>query len=200
MNENLIREIMEDALRMAVETGKDCVSVNMLKKDITATEELLIEAVDRLKKEGLVRIKNHETILTKKGREKAAKILARHEIIEKYFHDILKEPMCHNVAHTLEHFVSSETTRRMKELLNLKQKGKSAVDFPPGTNILIIAVEIPDKRIFGRLIGLGLAPGSRLKIEEEVPDAIIFNIRGRRIALAKEIAKNLVAVREDAKY
>ncbi|MBW1677478.1 MAG: ferrous iron transport protein A [Deltaproteobacteria bacterium] len=66
--------------------------------------------------------------------------------------------------------------------------------------MLIIAVEIPDKRIFGRLIGLGLAPGSRLKIEEEVPDAIIFNIRGRRIALAKEIAKNLVAVRQDAKY
>ena len=147
MNENLIREIMEDVLRIAVEKGKDVISFTMLKEGISAADELFIEAIDELEKEGLVRIENHKAMLTRKGREKAGKILARHEIIEKYFHEILGEPMPHNAAHALEHFVADKTIRRMRELLTMKERGKPAPDFPLGRKILIIAVEIIDKRI-----------------------------------------------------
>jgi Fe2+ transport system protein FeoA/predicted transcriptional regulator len=200
VNEKLITEIMEDALRIAAEEGRDHIPIDILKRDTAATEDFLARAVVRLEKEGLVRRRNHKVILTRKGREKAQKILERHEIIEQYFHHILGEPKSHKVAHSLEHFVSSETTRRMEELLDLKQRGKSIMDFDPGTNILIVAVQIPDRRTFERLIGLGLTPGSKAKIGEEIQDAVILDIRGRKIALAKEIAKSLIAVRENEKY
>ncbi len=200
MNENHIREITEDVLRIAAEKGKGVISLPMLKEDISAADELFIAAIDELKSKGLIHINNHEVMLTSKGREKAGKILARHKIIEKYFHDILKEPMPHNVAHALEHFVAGKTIKRMKEFLTMKERGKPAPDFPLEREFLIIAVEITDKRILEKIISLGLTPGSKVKIEEKIPNAVIFNIGGRKVALANEIAKNIFAVTEDESY
>jgi len=200
MNENLIREITEDVLRIAAETGKDVISLPVLKEDISVADELFIAAIDELENKGLIHIENHEVILTRKGSEKAGKILARHKIIEKYFHEILKEPMPHHVAHALEHFVADETIRKMREFLTMKKRGKPAPDFPLEREVLIIAVEILDKRILEKIISLGLTPGSRVKIEEKNPNTVIFNIGGRKVALANEIAKNIFAVTEDEAY
>ncbi len=197
MDRDPIEEIMEDILRIAVEKKKEVIFIPMLKEDITVNEELLTKAIYELEKDGLVYISNNKAILTEKGREKASKILARHEIIEKYFHEILEEPMPHHAAHALEHFISSETIRNMRKFLTVKEKGKSLLDFSPKKKILIIATEISDKTIFERIIGLGLTPGSRLMVEEENPDAIILNMEGRKIALAKEIAKDILAIEED---
>jgi Mn-dependent DtxR family transcriptional regulator len=200
MDENHIREITEDVLRIAAEKGRDVISLPMLKEDISAADELFVAAIDELENKGLIYIEDHEIILTKKGREKAGKILARHEIIERYFHDILKEPMPHNVAHALEHFVADKTIRRMREFLTMKEEGKPATDFPLEREFLIIAVEITDKRILEKIISLGLTPGSKVKIEEKIPNAVIFNIGGRKVALANEIAKNIFAVTEGESY
>lgn len=200
MNKNLIREIMEDVLRIAAEKGRDVISIPMLQADISTADELFIEAIDELEKQGLVRIENHKVMLTRKGREKAGEILARHEIIEKYFHEILEDPMPHSAAHALEHFVADKTIRRMRELLAMKDRGKPAPDFPLGRKILIIAVEIIDKRILEKIISLGLTPGSKVTVEEKIPNAVIFNIGGRKVALANEIAKNILAIMEDEEY
>jgi Mn-dependent DtxR family transcriptional regulator len=200
MNEDHIREITEDLLRIIAEKKQDAVSLSMLKEDISADSELFTAAIGELKEEGLIRIENHEVTITKTGREKAEKILARHEIIEKYFHEILKEPMSHNMAHALEHFIADKTVRRMREFLNMREKGKPAPDFPLEREFLIIAVDITDKRILEKIIGLGLTPGSRGKIEGKIPNALIFNIGGRKVALANEIAKKIVAVVEDESH
>lgn len=197
MNEDHIREITEDLLRIIAEKKKDVVSLSMLKKDISADHELFIAALDELKNKGLIDTGNQEVVLTEKGREKAGEILARHEIIEKYFHEILKEPLSHNMAHALEHFIADKTVRRMREFLNMREKGRPAPDFPLEREFLIIAVDITDKRILEKIVSLGLTPGSRGKIEGKISNALIFNIGGRKVALANEIAKNIFAVMED---
>jgi len=195
-----LKETTEDILRITAEKGRDVVSVPILKEDISLPDEIFIKAINELEREGLVRIENHETVLTRKGKEKARKILDRHEAIEKYFSEILRDPQPHNAAHALEHFVADETIRRMEDFLTVKGRGRPVPDFPPGKEILIIAVEITDRKVLGKIVSLGLTPGSKVRIEEKIPDAFIFNIGGRKVAIADEIAKKIFAVIEDEAY
>jgi Mn-dependent DtxR family transcriptional regulator len=198
-DENSLREIMEDMLRIAAEK-KDIIPISILKTEISADDEIFARGIEELENKGLSYLENNELVLTRKGREKAAKILARHEIIEKYFYEILEEPVSHNVAHALEHFVADKTIKRMKEFLAMKERGNPATDFPIGRDILIVAVQSTDKKIVEKIISLGLAPGNKIRVEEKIPNAIIFNIGGRKVALANEIAESILAVVENEGY
>lgn len=198
--DNQLKEIMEDILRLAAEKEGDLIPFSLLKSETSASDELFVEAIDRLERKGLASIERDEFILTKIGREKAEKILEKHAIIEKYFKEIFEEPMRHDVAHALEHFVADKTISRMRELLMMNERGKPAPEFPIGREVLIVAIQSTDKNILEKIISLGLAPGGKVKIEERIPSAVIFNIEGRKVALANELAEKILAVIEDEEY
>jgi Mn-dependent DtxR family transcriptional regulator len=198
-DEDFLKEIMEDMLRIAAEK-KDVIPISILKTKISVDDGIFARGVEELENKGLSYVENNELVLTGKGREKAAKILARYEIIEKYFHEILEEPVSHNVAHALEHFVAEKTIKRMKDFLAMKERGKPTTDFPLGRDILIVGIQSTDKNILEKIISLGLAPGNKIRVEEKIPNAVIFNVGGRKVALANEIAESILAVVENEGY
>jgi hypothetical protein len=73
-------EILETLWIEIVEREKDACDVSILKDDITIKE---------LKESGLVKLKDYQLRLTRKGREEARSCIRRHRLAERMFVDVL---------------------------------------------------------------------------------------------------------------
>jgi Fe2+ transport system protein FeoA len=115
--------------------------------------------------------------------------LRKHLILEKYFKKVRSKKEAHEIAHILEHYISEEVIRNIKKISTLKKKGISLIEFKQ-KNGLITDI-ILGIGLFERIISMGIFPGEKIKIINEIPNGIVIEVKNKKFVLGKNIAKEI---------
>ena len=77
-------------------------------------------------------------------------------------------------------------------------KGLTLADLPPGAWAVVTGVS-PDLPVGRRLLDLGFVPKTPIRVLRRAPlgDPTSYELRGMRICLRREEARNVLVVRED---
>src|SRR5580692_6995879 len=143
-------------------------------------------AIRRLKRDGLIHVSAAgEITLKKQGREIADRVLQRHHLIERMLTEIfgMEWYKVHDEAEQLEHAVSADFERRLRERLgdgdacphgNLpgldrpqdrRERGWRPLDeVAGGSSIHVTSVFERDRKLLEYLDALGIRPGSALRV------------------------------------
>lgn len=188
----------EDLLRALLEFGDPDgeLEVNELLDDLDNEKNLFDKALIDLKKAGLIIRENTCIKLTPEGIEAAEKIYSKHKYIEEYFRKVFKEKEVHLLAHALEHCVSDSILAKMKGELALVREKLTLSELSLGDEATVLAISLRDKKLFSRILGLGLFPGSKIKVFETYRDQVIVEVEGRKIALDESIADKVLTSKE----
>lgn len=198
---DILKMYKEDLLRAILEFGKGNgeADVKDLLSDVGGEQRLLEQATLEMEKEKLITRKGECIVLTPSGREAAEKIYAKHRFIEEYFSEVFNEPNVHILAHALEHCVSDSLLAKMQGELALMGETLNLSDLKIGEQATILAIAVPDKKLLSRLLGIGLSPGSKVKLFEKLPGQYVVEAEGRKIALDTFIADKVLVSKEDRK-
>ncbi len=188
MYPEILKITKEDILRILMETKKKS-SLKQIESEAKAPRSILSQALEELAAENLVEIKKGLIGLTRSGKKLAGELLKKHLLIESYFRQKRGEKEAHQVAHLLEHYISGEVIRNIKKLSTLKEKGVSLIEFKQ-KNGLITDI-ILGIRLFERIISMGIFPGEKIKIINEIPNGVVIEVKNKKFVLAKEIAKEI---------
>lgn len=198
---DILKMYKEDLLRAILEFGRKNgeADTNDLIADVGGDQRLFEQATLDLEKENLITKKGACIVLTPAGREAAEKIYAKHRFIEEYFSEVFNEPDVHILAHALEHCVSDSLLAKMQGELALMSETLNLSDLKTGEQATILAISVPDKKLFSRLLGIGLSPRSKVKLFEKLPGQLVVEVEGRKIALDTFIANKVLVSKEDRK-
>ena len=155
--------------------------------------------IDKLEAKGWLRKDGSELFLTPIGTEVARDLLDRHETAERFFNELLGEPLsaAHAAAEKLEHVISRRALEKLKESLAHARGATPLVDLSEGERGTIVAIRGPGGRSFSRLMGIGLSPGARLKLIAKLPNGtMIVEINGGKTAVAMQIARAILVRKE----
>ena len=119
---NILKIVKEDILRILGER-KGKVSLDIIKEEIKVSFPFIYDAIEELKREGLIKSQQSFFRLTEKGQGNAKDILKKYLIFENYFKKSRTENEAHKIANILEHYVSKEVLNNIKKLSTLKEKG-----------------------------------------------------------------------------
>jgi Mn-dependent DtxR family transcriptional regulator/Fe2+ transport system protein FeoA len=198
---DILKMYKEDLLRAILEFGRGNGEADAkdLLSDVGGEQRLFEQATLEMEKEKLITRKGECIVLTPSGREVAEKIYAKHRFIEEYFSEVFNEPNVHILAHALEHCVSDSLLAKMQGELALMSETLNLSDLRTGEQAMILAIAVPDKKLFSRLLGIGLSPGSKVKLFEKLPGQLVVEVEGRKIALDTLIADKVLVSKEDRK-
>jgi Mn-dependent DtxR family transcriptional regulator len=182
--------VKEDVVRILGERKRK-VSRDTLQEEIKVFYSFISEAIEELEKEGLVESQQGFFQLTERGKDKAKDILRKHLIFENYFKRTRTEKEAHEIAHIVEHYVSEGVFNNLRKLATFKEKGISLTKLKLHKEGLITNIMIPANDLFERIVSMGIFPGEKIMITNEVPDDIIVRIKNKKIALDKRIAKEI---------
>ncbi len=102
------------------------VRVKDVAEHLKVKEASVSEAVRRLVERGLLKHERYgELVLTEKGRKTAREIYKRHQVLQKFFKDILgvNEETAYRDACAIEHAISRETLQKLIEFVEKLQRG-----------------------------------------------------------------------------
>jgi len=198
---DILKMYKEDLLRATLEFGKenDEANIKLILADVGGEKRLFEQATLELEEENLITRKGEYVVLTPAGREAAEKIYAKHRFIEEYFREVFNEPDVHILAHALEHCASDNLLAKMQGELALMSETLNLSDLKTGERATILAIAVPDKKLFSRLLGIGLSPRSKVKLFEKLPGQLVVEVEGRKIALDMLLADKVLVSKEDGK-
>ncbi|AIG97061.1 metal-dependent transcriptional regulator [Archaeoglobus fulgidus] len=198
--ENILRDVW-----MAEEEGK------RLKVDSVETE-----ALEELKREGLLTVDGGIIKLTDKGRKKAEKIVRLHRLAERLLSDILGFKDVEEHACKFEHLIDDEAEEAICTLLGHPQVCPHGRKIPQGHCCIEKETEVEkviyrlselspgdeaevkytvaDDRETRMLISAGIIPGVGLKVIRVYP-AFVIQIENTQFALDKKLADAIYVVR-----
>jgi DtxR family Mn-dependent transcriptional regulator len=163
-----------------------------LARHVRVSPPTVTEAIQRLARDGYVRLgAGKEIVLTKKGRAVAEVLARRHRLLERWLTDVLGLDWtdAHEEAHRLEHALSPRVEDRLASLLGMPstcphgnpipgmEQPTSTRPFPldqapTGTTVVVerITEEAEaDKRLLEYLWRNEIRPGTRLTVQEVAP-------------------------------
>lgn len=184
--ENSLRIEQEDILRILSERGGE-VSLESIKADIPSPSIGL--AVKDLLDRNLVRIEGRRLIIAKEGKEKSKNILRKHRAVEKHFEKTKTREEAHKAAHLLEHQISLDVIENMEKISSLRNKSVSLTG--SGLKEGLITDILLKGKLFERIISMGICPGKKGRVQNELPNVIIVETDGKKLALEKEIANRI---------
>lgn len=189
----------EDILRAIIEFGRENgkSDVKAVLDDLGGGKRVFNKALSEMEDENLIVKKENMISLTSSGREVAEKIYEKHKFIEEYFSEVFNESNVHLLAHALEHCVSDSLLAKMRGELALVSETLTLSDLKTEEEATIIAIAVPDKKLFSRLLGVGLSPQSQVKLFEKLPGQLVIEVEGRKIALDKTVADKVILSREN---
>ncbi len=191
---DILKIVEEDILRILGERkGKG--SLNIIKEEINIILSYISEAIERLKKEGLIQAQQGFFELTKTGERIAKDILKKHVVFENYLKRTRTEKEAHEIANILEHYISEEVIKNIKELSTFKGKGVPLTELKLPKELLIANITIPDNELFERIISMGIFPGEKIKIMNEIPNGIVIKIKNKKFVLDENIAKEIMVIK-----
>ena len=193
---NIIKIVKEDILRILSER-KGKVSLDIIKEEIKVSYSFVSEAIEELKKRGLIQSQQSFFRLTDNGEENAKDILKKHLVFEDYFKKTRTEEEAHKIAHILEHYVSEEVLNNIKKLSTFKKEGIYLTKLKLSKKGLITNIMISGNGLFERMVSMGIVPGEEIMVTDEVSNAIIIRIRNKKFALDKDIARKIRVLEHD---
>ncbi len=182
--------VEEDILRIMGEENKR-ISLDFLKSKIRVSDICFHKAVEGLGEKGLIFSKPDLLELTEDGQKKAKDIIEKHLVIENYFKKTRDEKEAHEAAHVIEHYISREAIKNIKRLSTFKKEDIPLVEVESGREVMISDIIFPEFGLFERIVSLGIFPGGKVKIMYKIPDGFVVNVNHKKIALSKDIAKNI---------
>ncbi|MBT4512270.1 MAG: metal-dependent transcriptional regulator [Chloroflexi bacterium] len=159
--------------------------------------------------------KGNNVQLTKSGYEEARKVIRRHRLAERLFHDVLDvgEEDMEDTACKVEHILSEGVTRSICTLLGhptecphgkpippgkcCKEKKKSAIsvvssvaDLKKGQKGKIVYVLTKKDKNLQKLMAMGVLPGQSVEVIQTSP-SYVFQVGQTQVAVDKEIAGSI---------
>lgn len=193
----MLKIIKEDILRILGQEENKKVSLESIKSEIKVSNLLIIRAVEKLEKKGLIRQEKGFLKLTKSGQEKARSIVEKHLILENYFRETRSKKEAHKTAHILEHYVSGEVVKIIKKLSIYKGKGVPLTEFDLYQESLITDIVVSSSKIFERIVSMGIFPGNKIRLTNKIPNGIVVKIKNKKFALDKDIAKKIMVLKHE---
>jgi DtxR family Mn-dependent transcriptional regulator len=206
--ENYLKAIAE------AESEGETVKAATLSRWLNVTAPAVTMAIKRLKRDALIHVdeEGHLT-LTPAGHEIANRILNRHHLIERMLTEIfgMEWYKVHDEAEQLEHAVSADFERKLVEKLGAgeacphgnrvgldtpadrRRRGLKTLDENPGTEtVAVTSVYERDRKLLEYLEGLGMRPGSQVRLESRnADDTLTLRIDGRSVQLGRSAAQKV---------
>jgi len=186
----ILKMVKEDILRLLSER-KGKVSLNSVKEEIRVIYSCIPKAIEDLEKERLIQYEQGFLELTDEGRIKAKDVLRKHLVFENYFKQSRSEKEAHEIAHILEHYVSREVIDKIIKLSTFKKEGIPLTEVKQYQKGLVTDIMISDDTVFERLVSMGVLPGENIMLLSELPHTAIVEIKNKKFALDKDIAKKI---------
>ncbi len=208
------RETQEDALKFLISHDPQHRGVptealaGYLKLSVAATAEL----VNRLCRQGLVKLQGNRVVLTPEGRREAARILRAHRLWEyflAYTTDLPPQEL-HRRAEKQEHRLSPEQLRDLAARVghpvrdphgdpipdeagevSVAAPGRPLTDVPAGTWVQVVHVEDEPVDIFAQIVAEGITPYTVLLVLQNRPAGVQLRLNGREFWLAPIVANNI---------
>jgi Mn-dependent DtxR family transcriptional regulator/Fe2+ transport system protein FeoA len=195
------REDEEDVLRLLIERalGLGGKEETQLRDELELSAQDFSSLISKLEAKEWLRKDGSELSLTPIGIEVARDLLDRHETAERFFNELLGEPLsaAHAAAEKLEHIISRRALEKLKESLALARGATPLVELSEGEGGTVVAIRDPGGRSFSRLMGIGLSPGARLELIGKLPNGtVIVEINGGKTAVAMQIARAIFVRKE----
>jgi DtxR family Mn-dependent transcriptional regulator len=171
------------------------------------------EMVGRLAKDGfIVRNEDKSLVFTDEGRERAARIVRRHRLVERFLTDVLGVPWdeVHEEAERLEHAMSPTLEERMRAAIGDattcphghpfveggREPGVPLADVEEGASVVVLRFENEAEDLLHYLMDTGYRPGLKGKLVENGEDEVTLESSEGRHTLTRSVAET-VAVRAD---
>jgi DtxR family transcriptional regulator, Mn-dependent transcriptional regulator len=171
-------------------------------------------AIRRLKRDGLIRTGAEGAIaLTKEGREIANRLIHRHYLIERMLTEIfgMEWYKVHDEAEQMEHAVSADFEERLREKLGIgescphgnrvgmdrpqdrRARGWVPLDeIPPSGAVRVVSVFERDRKLLEYLEGLGIRPGTKLRlIAKNYDETWTLKVGNKSVQLGKSAASKV---------
>lgn len=184
--ENRLGEVQEDLLRALSERGGEAF-LESLKAEIQSS--FFDSAVEKLQDRNLVQTEGKKLKITETGEERSKDVLRKHLAVERHFEKSRSKEEAHKAAHFLEHQISSDVIERIEKVSSLRDKGTPITKL--GSNQGLITSILLEGKIFERVVSMGMCPGRKVRIHNDLPNAIVVEIDGKKLALEKGIAKQI---------
>lgn len=191
---DILKIVKEDILEALGRKNKR-ISIKFMNLEVNVSSSFVSEAIKELEKEDLIKIsleKKHQQEyiqLTKKGQSTSKDIIKKHFVLEKYFKKRRGRGEAIRVTNVLEHYISTEVVDTIKKLSTFKKSGVSLTEFKQKEGLITdINLSIG---LFERIVSMGIFPGERIRIMNKIPNGVIVEIKNKKFAIAKSIAKEI---------
>jgi DtxR family Mn-dependent transcriptional regulator len=171
------------------------------------------EMVGRLAKDGFItRNADKSLAFTDDGRERAARIVRRHRLVERFLTDVLGVPWdeVHEEAERLEHAMSPTLEERMRAAIGdaqtcphghpfvegAREPGVPLADVSVGAKVVVLRFENEAEDLLHYLMDAGLRPGLEGTLSESADEDVTIESAERRHTLTRSVAET-VSVRAD---
>src|SRR3954462_285917 len=171
------------------------------------------EMVGRLAKDGFItRNDDKSLVFTDEGRERAARIVRRHRLVERFLTDVLGVPWneVHHEAERLEHAMSPTLEERMRAAVGdattcphghpfgegIREPGVPLADVEEGAKVVVLRFENEAEDILDYLMDAGFRPGLEGTLAESGEEEVTLESADRRHTLTRSVAET-VSVRAD---
>ena len=180
------KSITEDLLKQLyhVTSSRRTTDFKMLSGALKIPERKILEIVESMTQNGLIKISDSHVILTEIGKNYALSIIRIHRLWEKYLSEKtgFDKSLWHDLAETKEHQLSNEETEQLYEELGrprfdphgdpiptalgeiISETGTSIAEIPKDTIAKIIHIEDEPRSIYHQIIKEKLHIGAHVKI------------------------------------
>jgi DtxR family Mn-dependent transcriptional regulator len=217
-------EVLEEILEFLWTRLEEGDSESIPKGEIlVGTKPVHDEALNLLKKDGLISITGDEVQLTVKGFEEARRTIRCHRLSERMFYDIfdIGEEQMEDVACRFEHLlIKPELEEKICELLGHPRSCPHGRNIPigecchraetqadqavvPMSNLrqgekgAIAYVQTGDSDKLKKLMAMGILPGEQITLERRYP-SFVFNVGRSRYAVDEGMAEAIFVRRDHA--
>ncbi len=203
--ENYLKAIAE------AECAGEVVIAAALARWLGVSSPAVAMAVRRLKRDGLIRVSHSGSItLAREGREIANRLIERHNLIERMLTEIfgMEWYRVHDEAEQMEHAVSADFERRLREKLGDDEAcphgNRTGMDRPQDRRergwrpldevgaemaVEVTSVFERDRKLLEYLDGLGIRPGSALRVvSRNCDDTMTLTVGGKSVQLGRAAA------------
>lgn len=207
-------EYLETIYRLEREGGGGLVPLTALAEHLAVSAVSANQMVRRLEERGFLTYTPYQGVaLSEEGRARAASLIRRHRLWERFLADVLGVPWeeVHQEACRLEHATSPLVEAHLARFLEeprtcphgypvpdeqgaaASPEGSSLMEVEPGARVQVVRVPERDPQLLRYLGQLGLSPGTVVEVEERAPfgGVLMLRVGGVRHALGREVAEQV---------
>jgi Mn-dependent DtxR family transcriptional regulator/Fe2+ transport system protein FeoA len=187
------KDLEEDLLKIIYEGKDHKVSKKFLTEFFNKRNIPSHRIIKHFHRNAFLHFYNNSVSLTPNGILIAKEIFKRHNKIENFIKGKGMACDAHEMAHILEHELTTETIQKIIKASELKEKGRPLINFslPFGT---IVGLDLPDCKVWTKLISIGIFPGQKIHIIEKNSTNFLLEVKNSRIAIDKILANGILVI------